>query len=373
MSGTLALQFALAFDPPERQVAAMNHPATDKTAIEELARIWKSLDRERMKPLVNVYPLEPKLKLGEDSLGFGNKQDLTKYLAEIQPTIEEMIRVAARIPEQFGSPPSDSDESPNAHMEYPRAWIQNFERLLSADASWKWENAEADAAADRIGAVFRFAQWLWVQREDSNSPVIAVGLVVRNSKHLNAMLDDGMDKALSSDAKARLQSAMAEIEASDPGGLLRGWEDAAQNNVRWFRQEFLGEDGAKRYAEYLRTYGVFAGAVSDLSRFDAKAAEVWREIQGLVPEKDFAEKASGLTKEQLSAAIDEAEKLVSPLAVAIRAENIDSVRTLSTQIASDQTQVARCVIGPVVPTLQLSQSAREALAESKRRISESAK
>lgn len=369
----MALPVGLAVDPPQQQAAAMNHPVPNETAVEELARIWKSLDRERMKPLVNVYPLEPKLKFGEDSLKFGSKQDLTKYLAEIQPTIEEMIRVAARIPEQFGPPPSDSDESPNAHMEYPRAWVQNFQRLLSADASWKWENAEADAAADRIGAVFRFSQWLFVQREDSNSRVMAVGLVVRNSKHLNAMLDDGMDKALSSDAKARLQSAMAEIDASDPGGLLRGWEDAAQNNVRWFRQEFLGEDGAKRYAEYLRTYGVFAGAVSDLSRFDAKAAEVWREIQGLVPEKDFAEKASSLTKEQLSAAIDEAEKLVSPLAVAIRAENIDSVRALSKQIASDQTQVARCVIGPVVPTLQLSQSAREAIAESKRRISESAK
>ena len=369
----MALQVALAFDPPERQVAAMNHPATDETAIEELARIWKSLDRERMKPLVNVYPLEPKLKLGEDSLKFGNKEDLTRYLAEIQPTIVEMIHVAARIPEQFGPPPSDSDDNSNAHMEHPRAWIQNFERLLSADASWKWENAEADAAADRIGAVFRFSQWLFVQREDSNSPVLAVGLFVRNSRHLNAMLDDGMEKALSSDAKSRLQSAMSEIDASDLGGLLRGWEDAAQNSVRWFRQEFLGEDGAKRYAEYLRTYGVFAGAVSDLSRFDAKAAEVWREIQGLVPEKDFAEKASGLTKEQLSAAIDEAEMLVSPLAVAIRAENIDSVRTLSKKIASDQTQVARCVIGPVVPTLQLSQAARAALAESKRRISESVK
>lgn len=326
-----------------------------------------------MKPLVNVYPLEPKLKLGEDTLGFGNKQDLTKYLAEIQPTILEMIRVASRKPEQFGPPPPDSDEKPDAHMEYPRAWLQNFERLLSADASWKWENGEADAAADRLAANFRYAQWFFAQEEDANSPVLAVGLVTRNCKHLNAMLDDGMNSAMSSNARSKLLDAMAGIDAQDPGHLIQGWEESAKHNVRWFREEFLGEDGAKRYAEYIRTYGVFTGAVADLSKFDAKSAAIWREIEGLVPEKEFADKAVALSQEQLIAAIDATEKLVSPFAIAIRGEDVDTIRQLSGTIASDPTQVARCVIGPVVPTLQLSQSARQSLAEAHRRLSEVAK
>ena len=323
-----------------------------------------------MRPLVNVYPLEPKLKLGEDTLGFGNKQDLTKYLAEIQPVIERLIRASSRSPEQFGPPPTISDEQPNTHMEYPRAWLQNFERLLSADASWKWENGDADAAADRIGAVFRFTQWLFAQKDDPNAPMNAVGIVIRNCKHLNAMLDDGMDKAMSGGAKSKLIAAMAGIDAKDPGHLIQGWENSAENNVRWFRQEFLGEDGAKRYAEHIRTFGVFTGPVGDLSKFDAKAAELWREMERLVPEKDFAEKAITLSKEQLSAAIDKAENLIVPLGSAIRAEDVNAIRKLSTTITSDPTQVARCVIGPVVPVLQTSQAARQSLAESERRVSE---
>lgn len=369
----IALHSAWAFEPSQNEGAALNQPVTNASSIEEFGKIWKSLDRERMKPLVNVYPLEPKLKLGEDTLGFGNKQDLTKYLDEIQPTIERIIRAAFRNPEQFGPPPVISDEQPDAHMEYPRAWLQNFERLLSADASWKWENGDADAAADRIGAVFRFTQWLFAQRDDPNSPVNAVGLVIRNCKHLNAMLDDGMNKSMSGGAKAKLLETIAGIDTQDPGHLIHGWEDSAENNVRWFRQEFLGEDGAKRYANHVRTFGVFTGPAADVSKFDAKAAELWREMEGLVPEKDFAERAMTLSKEQLSTAIDEAEKLVGPFGTAIRAEDVNVIRKLSNAVTSDPTQVARCVIGPVVPVLQLSQTARQSLAESERRVSEGLK
>lgn len=168
-------------------------------------------------PLMAVRPLETKLVLDESMPQFGTKEELTAYLEELEPTVLSLADIASRPTEQFGVPPEDNDEFPDAHMQYPRAWIQNFSRLLQADASWQWELGRADAAEKRITANLHLSRWLLEQKQDSWSPTTGVGILTLQCRHIEIFLPMGLGRnsprTLSRICARRLRVLMPPIRA----------------------------------------------------------------------------------------------------------------------------------------------------------------
>ncbi|MBS0190900.1 MAG: hypothetical protein U0573_03270 [Phycisphaerales bacterium] len=179
---------------------------------------------------------------------------------------------------------------------------------------------------------------------------------------------DGIGPKLSPNAVADLRQALASFDAADPGDLLSGWSSKAEANARWFRQELSGADAGRRFAEYLEENGMYRGVSKKLVEDNPKLAADLSAFDESYPEKEAATDVRSLTTEQLNAAIDKAEGLIEPMGKALRAQNATAIQELSSAVASDPTQMARCVIGPVLPVLDLSKSARKALAGARERV-----
>lgn len=359
---------AVIAEPPTDQKQGEHQVDTDKPAIARLAQLWKDLDRSRLDPLLVVKPLEPTLVLDESTPGYGTEAELVATLVEFQPKIKQLIEVSALPIEQFGPAPDLNDENPNAHMEYPRAWIQNYVRILSADASRLWEERQADDAVARHVAIFRFSSWLFAQRDDSLCRSTATGMVMLNCKKLIAKLDDGMDRAMSPAAVKMLDDAIAVFDSKDPGDLLATWADSAQDSVRWFRAELAGEDAPKRYAKYLREYGVFRGSPNLLMAVDPRAKEALADFDGLLPEKETADEVLEMSRDQLIEALDQAEKLIEPTQRALLAEDRQAIREIATRVKADRTQLAHSIVGPAGAILSFSLNTREAIQTVQKRL-----
>lgn len=340
------------------------------STVDELRTIWNSIDRKRLMPLMTVRPLEAKLVLDESMPQFGTKAELTLYLQELAPTIASIAEIAKRPTEQFGEPPEISDESPDAHMQYPRAWIQNFSRLLQADAAWQWELGRADAAAERIAANLRLSRWLLEQKQDSWSPTTGIGMLTLQCRKIELLFDDGLGKKLSPSAVVDLHEALASFDGNDPANLLSEWTSRVEESMKWFRQELSGPDAGERYAKYLQANGMYRGVSAKIREEKPELAGELSALDDSCPEKEAATDVQTLTASQLNAAIDEAERLIEPMGKALRAQDVKAIQELSAVVAKDPTQMARCIIGPVLPVLELSRSARKALSGAKTLLDE---
>lgn len=370
MTSVLVAVASVAPTPSEAERAGEHRMATERPAIEAMARLWKGLDRSRLDPLMIVKPMEPKLVVDESMPQFGTKAQLVATLVDLQPMIKQLIEVSALPIEQFGPAPDLNDENPDAHMQYPCAWIQNYVRILSADASRLWEERQADDAVARHVAVFRFSSWLFAQRDDPLCRSTATGMVMLNCKKLIAKLNDGMDRSMSPAAIKALDDAVSGYDARDPGGLLSSWADSANDSVRWFRQELSGDDGGERYAKYLTTYGVYRGAIAESA---PQVRDAFAELDGLLPEKETADEVRGMKPGDLLAALDKAEKLIEPTRVALLAQDRQALREIAKHVRSDRTQLSHSLVGSAGAVLSFSLNTREAILTLQKRMAAIAK
>ncbi|MFO0859584.1 MAG: hypothetical protein U0570_03445 [Phycisphaerales bacterium] len=338
--------------------------------MDQFKRIWDSIDRKRLMPLMIVRPNEATLVLDEAMPQFGTKAELTQYLQEMEPTIASIIALSKQPTEQFGEPPETTDEAPDAHMQYPRAWLQNFVRMLQADAAWQWELGHADAAEERIAANLRLSRWLLEQKQDALSPTVGIGILAQECRRIELLFEDGFGKKLSAGATVDLHQVLESFDGNDPGNLLTGWAARAEQNVQWFRQQLVGDDAGAKYAKYLQENGMYRGAAERIRKDEPQLAGDLSAFDDTFPEKEAADYVRNLTSKQLNDAIDEAERRIDPMGKALLAQDAGAIQELSAAISADATQIARCIIGPVRPVLDLSRMTRKSLSGAKALVEE---
>jgi hypothetical protein len=96
-------------------------------------------------------------------------------------------------------------------MDYPRAWFQNFARILNADAMRCWESQDAAAAIERIVASLRLGQSVESQADEAHRNT-GLGMIGQAVLLTLAQVEDGLLKKASAESVVDLRTAVAAVK-----------------------------------------------------------------------------------------------------------------------------------------------------------------
>lgn len=189
-----------------------------ESLLDGCAAIWRRIESTLPTGLMYQHPHSPELSLVDAPEGETDR--LVRYLASIQPEIEELIAVSFRTCQPF--PPSATDEERvrdvDVHMRHPKAWVLNFVRILSADASRSWDAGDKPGACVRMLAVQRYGTIL-LQQSDPATRVTGGGVIGIFLKKTNNMLSQGLLDGLTADTAAALRAIANSLDPVDPTGM----------------------------------------------------------------------------------------------------------------------------------------------------------
>lgn len=202
--------------PSTPTTAASTAPAPTPV-IDQLRTLWDDLDRSKLEPLMFLYPTRAALEFDTAAPAESHTQ-LLAALANLQPTIKTLLTLSRQTPETFPPHPGIGGE-PNAHMQHPVAWCQNFARILNADAGRCWEARDADNAAARLAAEIRIGTNL-TRQPDTFAQTIGHGLIYTAIAKTLAMSDQGFIKQLTKPALEDLTAAAQAVTLSEESQQL---------------------------------------------------------------------------------------------------------------------------------------------------------
>jgi hypothetical protein len=189
--------------------------ASTTPVLDSYRAVWTQIDRDKLVHTMYVYPGRATIQL-DASAPPNTRQDLIAFLASIQPQLKRVIELSAQAPEPFPPQPSESQvRTRDAHMDHPLAWMQNFARLLNADAMRCWESGDAAAATQRVIASIRLGEAMQSQTSEQirNS---GVGIMGQGLRLALALLDAGLASKLSPPALAELRAAANSFTIRQP-------------------------------------------------------------------------------------------------------------------------------------------------------------
>src|SRR5262249_28613021 len=148
------------------------------------------VDREAlMATTMYVYPNTAELKLDELAPP-GTYEQLVTFLQRSKPILDEVEPLSRRTPEPFPPMPtlSEVEKDSDSVMRHPRAWFQNFARMLSADAARLAQEGNASAAATRLAACLRLGTAM-SHDPDEVQAMTGAGIVGQGAARAVALLD----------------------------------------------------------------------------------------------------------------------------------------------------------------------------------------
>jgi len=189
--------------------------------------LWDQVDQQQLILTAHVYPNRAALEF-DDMTPPGERERLVAFLLASQPVLQGVIEQSRLTPEPFPPEPSlDEGAGLNAHMQRPRAWFQNFARLLSADASRCWEAGDATGAAERVAATIRLGNAMCGQPDELNH-LVGAGFVGSAAQKAVALFDAGLVQKATPDSLNELRDAAA---ASMAGSMAFGADATRQINA----------------------------------------------------------------------------------------------------------------------------------------------
>lgn len=218
LCGVLAILPPVLAQPAPSTPAAQ--PSSSTSILDAYKKLWPKVRIGDHTLVLYMYPDRTKLDL--DATAPPNaKAKLVAYLESMQPHIKALIELSKKDPEPFPPDPVLDPAKPDAHMAHPRAWFQNFARLLHADAVRQWEAGDAQAAADRLAAIFRMGTSMQTQKSDmtQNAGLGTLGSSIRQTIKL---VDAGLMTKLKPEAAAAFR---ASVEAIKPVKRTAGAPD----------------------------------------------------------------------------------------------------------------------------------------------------
>lgn len=349
-------------------------PATPH--LDELASIYSAIPERVRWHQSSLLPNVAGLEFFESADPDAHAQ-LTRELALLQPVIERAIALAAQTLEPFPPQIMPTPDEPNAHLRHPLAHVQNTSRLLLADASRAFDDKDPTAALVRIAATAQFASSL-LSESSYNARDSGLSFLTHASRKLSAMV--AADPALMRSAdRTALQTALdayAGLDPRDPGSLITSWESEARETLAYCREHFTGAAGPEKYAAYLTESGAYAAPLAALPRlldnreqeFPAESKTLSDMLPNLLPTKEHASYAAAMTPAQISAALNDAESLIPPIATALRTNDLAALTRALQAVTEDQTQLARIICGGAGLTLELALTTRRAITDAMRAL-----
>lgn len=203
----LAALGAVACDGSSPAPPAPSPQAASATPVLDSYRaVWTQIDRDKLALSLYFYPGRATIQI-DASAPPNVRQDLIAFLASIQPQLKRVIELSAQPPEPFPPQPSENQvRTRDAHMDHPLAWMQNFARLLNADAMRCWESGDAAAAAARVIASIRLGEAMQSQTSEQVRTT-GVGIMGQGLRLALALIEAGLASKLSPPALAELRAA----------------------------------------------------------------------------------------------------------------------------------------------------------------------
>ncbi|MEK6703122.1 MAG: hypothetical protein AABZ53_12725 [Planctomycetota bacterium] len=213
--------------------------------------IWDRMDRKAVQRFgFYIDPRAAGLALCTGAPA-GEQRRLLTMLDRFAPDIEALLALSHK---PFGEwPAMDSfDPMTGEHLRHPRAWFQNFARLLSADAAARWDQSDFDGAARRIAATVRWGIAIG-QQPDAVTQMVGEMLLGQAEARLAAMIEGGLAQRLSPSASDDLRDAYTSAHQDGLDGALRSWVQLAQDRITQARECLADPQAGKRLATLARS------------------------------------------------------------------------------------------------------------------------
>lgn len=206
-----------------------------KSVLDAYKEQWERTDVDRlMRTVIYLRPNTADLEVPESPPG--TLEETIAFLKTSQSVLDSVEALSRHTPEPFPPTAPLNEKDPDAHMRHPRAWIQNFARMLSADAARLAATGKAEdtaKAAHRLAACVRLGNAMSRQAEQIQV-MTGVGIVGQGAARAVALLEAGRFDGLAAEAKQDLRDAVAEVDFSATTGTpdFRNWVNENLARVR---------------------------------------------------------------------------------------------------------------------------------------------